>query len=287
MKRRSGEVQVFSMSFLDVLSCALGGTLLLLLLIQDGSQQQADAQEEALREMQSRIDSAQQKVKQAQRDIEEANKKSKNARARARALAAANKKLKQAQTSLTGINGKLKHVVFIFDTSGSMADNFNTSSFRRDGPKRGPKFQRYLAALKRGVDTYPFTRFNVIRFSTDVRAWKPGKMGRATDENKKSANAFIDKFQPNGGTATLKALQAAFRLPDVDTIILYSDGVPVYSQNQSHQAAIKEVMDWLQANRREGLVINTVAIGGSHRSLHREFLRKIAELTKGTAQAIF
>ncbi len=38
MKKSRGEVQVFSVSFLDVLSCALGGTLLLLLLLLQDSE---------------------------------------------------------------------------------------------------------------------------------------------------------------------------------------------------------------------------------------------------------
>jgi len=287
MKRRGGEIQVFSMSFLDVLSCALGGTLLLLLLIQESQQEETEAQQQAMQQMQSRIDAAQQQVQQVQQELDEASKKSKSAQDRLKALAAANKKLKKAQTALTGINGKLQNVVFIFDTSGSMADNFkNPVDYKRNGPKRGPQFERYLDSLKRSVSTYPYTRFNVLRYSADVTAWKPNQMPEGTEGNRNAANRFIDTFQPGGGTATIKALKAAYALPNVDTIILFSDGIPLYKQGQTDKQAIDEVINWLKANKGD-VVINTVAIGGSHKSPHRQFLRQIADMTGGTVQAIF
>jgi len=74
------------MSFLDLLSCALGGTLLLLLLVQQKSQQQLEA---------------------ARKEIEELQEQ------------------QQKMAALTGLGGELRNVVFVFDTSGSMGNGFD------------------------------------------------------------------------------------------------------------------------------------------------------------------
>lgn len=55
MKSRSRDVQVFSVSFLDVLSCALGGTLILLLLLQQSKSEAQQERDQARNELQDQL----------------------------------------------------------------------------------------------------------------------------------------------------------------------------------------------------------------------------------------
>ncbi len=123
MRRRQADVQVFSVSFLDVLSCALGGVLLLLLVTMSSSEQQAQESK------------------------------------------------KQAATMI-GLKGDLKGVAFVFDTSGSM--------------EQGGRFPEYRELLKRWVLNLSFERFNVIRFSTDVEAWRQPGLFEATAADRRT-----------------------------------------------------------------------------------------------------
>ena len=255
MSRRRGKVQVFNISFLDVLSCALGGVLLLLLLNMDASQQaaaeaasRAAAWEDWSRQKQAEIDSAVAELgseRQARQSAEEASRQA-----------------KAAQAALIGWQGPLKNVVFVFDTSGSMS---------------GPRFPYYKDILKRWVQNYPFEQFNVIRFSSDVSPFSPDLVA-ATPETRQRAGQFIDEFNAGGSTDDTKgALEAAFHMNGIDTIILLSDGQP--------DGGSDYVLDFVRRNKPQNVFINSIAMGDHHGS-HRQFLADLAAIAGGSFQGI-
>ena len=267
MPARRGEPQIFSLSFLDVLSCALGGVLLLLLLNIDSGHKQAESHRRQATSMQNQINDALGRVAAAQKGLAAAHKAAANAQARADAQEAAMDGMKKAQAALIGLNGDMNGAVFIFDTSGSM--------------KETGRYEEYKALLKGWLTHVPFKRFNVIRFSDDAEVWHPGELVDGEDPdrrrealaNREEACAFVDRFVPEGSTHTREALEAAFALPDVDTITLMSDGRPTpggLEEMESIHLRLREV----NANRQ--VVVNCVAMGDYFGKDYAEFLQKIA-----------
>lgn len=308
MKRRRGEIQVFSMSFLDVLSCALGGTLLLLLLVQEGQQQEAEAKDaamkqtvermqQALADMKKAVDDAEQakrKADKAQREADAAMRQARTAKQKAEAikkqLAAAKQRqdaqqkaisqLKRAKQALVGIGGKKENLVFVFDTSGSMKGNFNY----------------YVSHLVKLIHYLDFNRFNVIDYDHRVRVWQRGRMmDGGVKANRNSAEQFTTTFKADGITDTMAALKTAAALPGVDTIILFSDGDPfprrIYDlkkatlQKTAMATERSDIITWAKSLRGR-VVINTVIVGQRHTPTLRKFLKELAEATNGTVQAL-
>src|SRR5213082_1807130 len=89
-----------------------------------------------------------------------------------------------------------KDVVFVVDTSGSMA---------------GAKLQQAQKALRFCVENLTAEdRFEIVRFSTEAEPLFKNLV--ASDaEHRKRANEFIDGLKPIGGTAIADALQAALK----------------------------------------------------------------------------
>ncbi|MCC6875874.1 MAG: VWA domain-containing protein [Sandaracinaceae bacterium] len=114
-----------------------------------------------------------------------------------------------------------KEVVFVFDTSGSMA---------------GDKIARARTALDYMLARLsPSDRFQLVRFSTDVEAFFDRELSvPATPENVARARWFANHFVPAGGTAIHPALQLALRSPpraDLPRIVVFlTDGMPTVGE---------------------------------------------------------
>ena len=122
------------------------------------------------------------------------------------------------RTELTDRELASKEVLFVFDTSGSMA---------------GEKIERAKAALDYMLARLrPQDRFQVIRFSTDVELlFDDGTSHEASPENIARARSFAAHFVPAGGTAIEPALREAFRTRnrtalDARMVVFLTDGMP-------------------------------------------------------------
>ena len=109
-----------------------------------------------------------------------------------------------------------KDVVFVVDTSGSMA---------------GAKLQQAKKALQFCVENLNTDdRFEIVRFSTEAESLF-GKLSEADSEHRKRASNFIADLKPIGGTAIADALQTAFKARSEKSerpfvIIFLTDGLP-------------------------------------------------------------
>src|SRR6266853_871584 len=109
-----------------------------------------------------------------------------------------------------------KDVVFVVDTSGSMA---------------GAKLQQAKKALEFCVENLNGEdRFEIVRFSTEAEPLF-GKLVDADSEHRKRASNFIADLKPIGGTAIADALQSALKARTEKTdrpfvIIFLTDGLP-------------------------------------------------------------
>src|SRR6476659_4163016 len=109
-----------------------------------------------------------------------------------------------------------KDVVFVVDTSGSMA---------------GAKLQQAQKALRFCVENLNADdRFEIVRFSTEAESLF-GKLSEADSEHRKRASNFIADLKPIGGTAIADALQTALKARMEESerpfvIIFLTDGLP-------------------------------------------------------------
>jgi Ca-activated chloride channel family protein len=114
-----------------------------------------------------------------------------------------------------------KEVLFVFDTSGSMA---------------GEKLERARTALDGMLARLRYAdRFQVLRFSTDVEAlFDGGRSAEATPDNIARARRFARGFAAAGGTAIEPALAEALRTPAQSgmprMVVFLTDGMPTVGE---------------------------------------------------------
>ncbi len=116
-----------------------------------------------------------------------------------------------------------KEVIFVFDTSGSMA---------------GDKIRRAQAALDYMLARLnPQDRFQVVRFSTDVEPLFAGRASvPASPDNVARARAFGARFVAAGGTAVDGALREALTTRSADgrprLVVFLTDGMPTVGETE-------------------------------------------------------
>ncbi len=163
-----------------------------------------------------------------------------------------------------------KDVVFVLDTSGSMAG---------DG-----KIEQAKAAMKFCVNNLDSRdRFNIIAFSTDIRPWRSG-LQSATRENVRDAEEFIAQFKAQGGTNIYESLRTALdMLNQTDTtrppvLIFMTDGLPTVGETNNERilAMVKDV------NRRRVRVFDF----GVGYDVNTHFLDRLAEQNNGYAENV-
>jgi Ca-activated chloride channel homolog len=116
-----------------------------------------------------------------------------------------------------------KDVVFVLDTSGSMAEE--------------GKIDKAKAALRHGVSSLnPRDRFNIISFAGEERLMSE-RLITADDNGRKQALEFIERMRATGGTNINDALMAAFKQIQAGDrprmIVLLTDGQPTVGETKA------------------------------------------------------
>lgn len=161
-----------------------------------------------------------------------------------------------------------KDVVFVLDTSGSMA---------------GKKLEQAKKALRFCVENLnEEDRFEIIRFSTDTEPLFQ-KLAEANPANRKQAQEFIDGLKPIGGTAIYNALQDALsrrpEKPDRPLVIVFlTDGLPTIGIT-SEEKIVADVNKENSANTR-------IFCFGIGTDVNTHLLDRIAEKTKAFSQYV-
>src|SRR5437764_1987031 len=159
-----------------------------------------------------------------------------------------------------------KDVVFVVDTSGSMA-----------GAKleQAQKAVRFCVENLNGDD-----RFEIVRFSTEAEPLFH-ELVSADSDHRKRANGFVDDFKPIGGTAIADALQSALKVrPDKNdrpfVVIFLTDGLPtVGSRNPEEIVA--------NIKKASGIRIFSFGIGSD---VNTQLLDQLAESTRAFSQYV-
>lgn len=118
-----------------------------------------------------------------------------------------------------------KDVVFVLDTSGSMADD--------------NKIEKARSALRQAIESlYARDRFNIISFAGEEHLLAEGLLS-ANNDGKKQAREFIENLRAVGGTNINDALAAAFKQITAQAsdrpqmIVLITDGQPTVGETNT------------------------------------------------------
>ncbi len=114
-----------------------------------------------------------------------------------------------------------KDVVFCVDTSGSML--------------QGDKMEQARAALKYCVEHLRSgDRFNIVDFSTGVRVFRDNQLVEVNETTLASAQRYVKKLAPRGGTAIEDALKTSLELlgegDRLKMILFATDGLPTIGE---------------------------------------------------------
>ncbi len=111
-------------------------------------------------------------------------------------------------------DGGLRHVVYVLDISGSMTSRIDRAE---------SELRHALAGLG------PGETFNIIAFSDRIQPFDTG-MAPATPDVERRADYFLSTLQVDGGTDLEDALAQALSLPDVNEVVVLTDGVPTVGE---------------------------------------------------------
>lgn len=161
-----------------------------------------------------------------------------------------------AAADFFGLHIESKRVLFVLDVSGSMEMPFSAPGADAPGLSRMQVAKREIAEALASLDAD--TRFNLISFSNGVDHWAHDGIQSAAPQAIEQVNEYVDRLGVGGGTNLYGALREAFGDPEVDTIVLLSDGQPEGGEIDDPGLIRAEVAGW---NEFRHLTIHTVAVG--------------------------
>ncbi len=169
------------------------------------------------------------------------------------------------------------HVAFVVDASASMRE------VGADGRRRDVRAREALGAALEGLARERRSaRFNVHRFHDGVESLSPTSLP-VGDATKRKAIAWLAAREPAGRTALFDGILAGLSDPEVDQVIVLSDGAPSAGSWFTKTDLLTEVS---HANRRRRARIDVVTLGGDGIAARwRDLLKRIAAESGGVALA--
>ena len=161
-----------------------------------------------------------------------------------------------------------KDIVFVLDTSGSMADE--------------GKMEKARNALLFGVRTLrDGDRFNVINFAGEEHLFED-KLIAVNADTRRRGEEFVKKLQPNGGTNINDALIASLKQFDSSDrpkiLVFMTDGRPTVSESN-----VEKIIENARRIKVDGLRMFTFGVGYD---VNTQLLDKLAQENSGTADYI-
>ena len=107
-------------------------------------------------------------------------------------------------------DGGPRHIVYVLDISGSMVSRIK----RADS-----EIRKALNGLR------PDETFDIIAFNNEIYSFDT-ELAPATPNMREKASAFLDTLIVNNGTNTQEGMKKALAIPDVNEVVLLTDGRP-------------------------------------------------------------
>ncbi len=163
-------------------------------------------------------------------------------------------------------------VVFAIDTSKSMEDPARLGEEASKMQLATAAFARTAASLRDDCS------LNVVTFGTDVSAWRP-RVVPAGPAARTEALRFLQKQPPAGRTNIFDALAAAMTDPEVDTVLLLTDGAPSEGEETTRTGFLAGLA---RLRRWRPVRVHCVEIGAANTgSRWKGFLAEVAAATGG------
>ncbi len=254
------EINAFNISFLDLLSGALGAVIILFVAVPKAKQEtehvKPPSQERELRAknhaLKAEIDSLE--IKLAKIEAEAA------ALAKPTPVVVKEEKPKEVEIKEVkegildvdvGFKFKGKKIVFLIDVSGSM--------------RTMDKMGQVKAGLKMLITSMPRNyEIDVIHFPGRYKAKYTSLWSytQALGKNQKNdVYKFLNKLNPKGATPTRSALKYAMTAyPDVTDIVLLSDGAPTKTNSREYDN-IEGILSDVRKDNYKKIQINTIGVG--------------------------
>ncbi len=161
-----------------------------------------------------------------------------------------------------------KDIVFVLDTSGSMADE--------------GKMEKARSALLFGIKNLrDGDRFNVINFAGEEHLMENGLI-KADADGRKRGEEFVKKLTPTGGTNINDALKAGMKQFDSSDrpklLVFMTDGLPTVGETN-----VEKIIKNSREVKVDGLRLFTFGVGYD---VNTQLLDKIAEENSGSADYI-
>ena len=270
--RKRRQIELFSLSFLDLISGALGAVIILYVAIPKNLPK-IDPKEEIERaSLKSELALSQAKIE----ELEAKLKASEAARVVAPPVVdTVPEPVVGGKNVDIGFKFKGKNIVFIIDTSYSMLQE--------------DRMGQVKAGLKMFITSLPAEyKVDVVQYPLGERAPFRSMWGTTKDSsnaNKTDIFDFIYSFRPSGGTPTRDALLFVLRnYENLSDIVLLSDGQPTYHNSNKKD----DIYDILRVAREENphkIQINAIGVGSSFikdkTSDQYKFLSLLAEQSGG------
>ena len=247
-KRRA--IEVFSISFLDLLSGALGAVIILYVAIPK-NQPIASPQDDVVVEiMKKDLASSQSKVEELQKELESLKSK----------MADTPVPLEKTPEPTSGHSDidvgfkfKGKNIVFVIDTSYSMIEED-----RMGQVKAGIKM--LLTSLSSDY------KIEIVQFPLGERAPFRSMWGTTREYktiNRSDSFDFIYSLRPSGGTPTRDTLLFVLKnYENVSDIVLLTDGAPTF-HNSNRKDDIFEILRLVREENVNKVQINTIGVGSN------------------------
>ena len=161
-----------------------------------------------------------------------------------------------------------KDVVFVVDTSGSMAEE--------------GKIEKARAALLYGISILRSQdRFNVISFAGEEHLMETGLVA-ADDQGRRRGEAFVKSLRPVGGTNINESLLVSLRQFEQGNrpkiLVFLTDGLPTVGETN-----ITRIVENVRAARRPGVRLFTFGVGYD---VNTSLLDKLASENGGVADYV-
>lgn len=259
MTRRSKDITIFNISFLDVISGALGAVIILFIAV---PKQKIEVKKDILPPKVANCNAELGKIQKCNKELEQkeaiitkqektieeleienmvqkSQEKSKNT-----SEVKQDSKSKDGKKQV-GFNFKGKRIVFLIDISGSMIGD------KIGEVKAGLKMLIASMGAEYEIDVVYFPH---SRGKPTYSLWGMIQSLR-TSAIKSEVYQFIRKLRPRGGTPTKGALEYVFNnYEGITDIVLLSDGVP-------SDAGKQEIIEMIKRRNRQGIQINTIGVG--------------------------
>ncbi|MCZ6603431.1 MAG: VWA domain-containing protein [Planctomycetota bacterium] len=150
-------------------------------------------------------------------------------------------------------------------------------------PQTRMRVERVKRELARLIQSLPDdVKFNILAFSTEVFAWKPGsELIPASEQNLIKAVRWVEGLTFEHYTSTDRALEQAFAHREANAILLLSDGGPFRDHEPLPPQPIFDMVA-LQ-NKTRKVIIDTF---GFSEDADKGFLKKLSKDNGGTFKSI-